>query len=41
MSQPAGGFPARYEVEERGGADVLVDDGELEDWRSLFVPDSS
>ncbi|HVT41795.1 MAG TPA: hypothetical protein VHD39_02340 [Acidimicrobiales bacterium] len=32
-------FPPPCEIEERGGIDVLVDDGAVEDWRSLFVPD--
>ena len=32
-------FPPRLEIVERGGASVLVDEGELPDWRYLFVPD--
>ena len=31
-------FPPRLEVEERGGLYVLIDEGEPDDWRYLFVP---
>jgi hypothetical protein len=31
-------FPPQLEIAERGGTYVLVDDGELPDWRYLFVP---
>ena len=31
-------FPPRLEIEERGGAYVLVDDGPRRDWRYVFVP---
>ena len=32
-------FPPPVEVTERGGLYVLVDDGPVEAWRYLFVPD--
>ena len=32
-------FPPPLEITERGGTYVLVDDGDLPDWRYLFVPD--
>ncbi len=31
-------FPPKLEIEERGGTYVLVDEGQLPDWRYLFVP---
>jgi hypothetical protein len=31
-------FPPQLEVEERGGTYVLVDEGEPQDWRYVFVP---
>jgi hypothetical protein len=31
-------FPPRFEIEERGGMYVLIDEVEPEDWRYLFVP---
>jgi hypothetical protein len=31
-------FPPRLEIDERGGLYVLVDEGEPEDRRYLFVP---
>jgi hypothetical protein len=33
-------FPPTLEIEERGGMYVLVDEGALEDWRYLFVPNT-
>ena len=32
-------FPPPLEIAERGGLYVLVDEGDLPDWRYLFVPD--
>ena len=34
-------FPPRLEIDERGGLYVLIDDGDLDDWRYLFVPSTS
>jgi hypothetical protein len=31
-------FPPRFEIDERGGLYVLVDEGELSDWRYVYVP---
>jgi hypothetical protein len=33
-------FPPRLEIVERGGLYVLIDEGDVQDWRYLFVPDS-
>jgi hypothetical protein len=33
-------FPPQLEIVERGGMYVLIDEGEPDDWRYLFVPDS-
>ena len=32
-------FPPRFEIEERGGVYVLVDDGEPNEWRYVFLAD--
>ena len=32
-------FPPRLEIEERGGTYVLVDEGQPDEWRYVFVPD--
>ena len=31
-------FPPRLEIEEAGGAYILVDDGPRREWRYVFVP---
>jgi hypothetical protein len=31
-------FPPQLEIPERGGTYVLVDEGEVHNWRYLFVP---
>jgi hypothetical protein len=31
-------FPPRFEIDEQGGTYVLVDEGDLHDWRYAFVP---
>jgi hypothetical protein len=31
-------FPPRLEIDEQGGLYVLEDEGELHDWRYVFVP---
>jgi hypothetical protein len=33
-------FPPQLEIQEQGGMYVLVDEGEPEDWRYLFVPNT-
>jgi hypothetical protein len=33
-------FPPQLEIEERGGMYVLIDQGEQQEWRYLFVPNS-
>ena len=32
-------FPPRLEIEERGGIYVLVDEGDPNEWRYVFLPD--
>jgi hypothetical protein len=31
-------FPPRFEIDEQGGTYVLVDEGDLHNWRYAFVP---
>jgi hypothetical protein len=33
-------FPPQLQIEEQGGTYVLIDEGEPQDWRYLFVPNT-